>query len=180
MKFTTLFILLGILALAACDTIAPEPVSQLPSPEQQVLTQITALAGPNQNVQTARLRTDDNCYWFSYAGPVETTELPLLTTDGRHICAQAPVAVEDASAESLREGMVLTMSMIQKMMEKLGIEEIDPLNEKFDAEKHQAMSLQPNPDVEPNTVIAVMQKGYALNGRLIRPAMVMVSKAAEE
>lgn len=90
------------------------------------------------------------------------------------------LAVEDASAESLREGMVLTMSMIQKMMEKLGIEEIDPLNEPFDAEKHQAMSLQPNAEVEPNTVIAVMQKGYSLNGRLIRPAMVMVSKAVEE
>lgn len=90
------------------------------------------------------------------------------------------LSVEDASAESLREGMVLTMSMLEKMMEKLGIEEINPINEKFNAEKHQAMSLQPNADVEPNTVIAVMQKGYALNERLIRPAMVMVSKAVEE
>ena len=90
------------------------------------------------------------------------------------------LAAEDASAESLREGMELTMNMLVKMMENLGIEEIDPLNEKFDAEKHQAMSMQPNADVEPNTVIAVMQKGYSLNDRLIRPAMVMVSKAVEE
>jgi len=90
------------------------------------------------------------------------------------------LAVEDASAESLREGMELTMNMLKKMMEKLGIEEVDPLNEKFDANKHQAMSMQPSADVEPNTVIAVMQKGYLLNDRLIRPAMVMVSKAAEE
>jgi molecular chaperone GrpE len=90
------------------------------------------------------------------------------------------LATEDASAESLREGMVLTMNMLEKMLEKLSIEEIDPLNEKFDADKHQAMTMQPNADVEPNTVIAVMQKGYALNGRLIRPAMVMVSKAVEE
>ena len=90
------------------------------------------------------------------------------------------LAVEDASAESLREGMELTMNILQKMMEKLNIEEIDPLNEKFDPEKHQAMTMQPNADVEPNTVIAVMQKGYSLNERLIRPAMVMVSKAAEE
>ena len=90
------------------------------------------------------------------------------------------LAAEDASAESLREGMVLTMNMLKKMMEKLGIEEIDPLNEKFDADKHQAMTVQPAADVEPNTVIAVMQKGYALNERLIRPAMVMVSKAVEE
>ena len=90
------------------------------------------------------------------------------------------LAAEDASAESLREGMELTMNMLVKMMENLGIEEIDPMNEKFDAEKHQAMSMQPNADVEPNTVIAVMQKGYSLNERLIRPAMVMVSKAVEE
>ena len=88
--------------------------------------------------------------------------------------------VEDASAESLREGMELTMNMLEKMMDKLGIEEINPLNEKFDAEKHQAMTMQPSADVEPNTVIAVMQKGYLLNERLIRPAMVMVSKAVEE
>lgn len=90
------------------------------------------------------------------------------------------LAVEDASAESLREGMELTMNILQKMMEKLNIEEIDPINEKFDPEKHQAMTMQPNADVEPNTVIAVMQKGYSLNERLIRPAMVMVSKAVEE
>jgi molecular chaperone GrpE len=89
------------------------------------------------------------------------------------------VGVEEATAESLREGMVLTMDMLKNMMEKLGIEEIDPMNEKFDAEKHQAMTMQPNPDVEPNTVIAVMQIGYSLNDRLIRPAMVMVSKAVE-
>jgi len=89
------------------------------------------------------------------------------------------LAVEGASAESLREGMELTMKMMQKMMENLGIEEINPINEKFNPEKHQAMSMQPSADVEPNTVIAVMQKGYLLNDRLIRPAMVMVSKAVE-
>jgi len=89
------------------------------------------------------------------------------------------LAVEDASAESLREGMELTMTMLGKMMEKLGIEEIDPINEKFDAAKHQAMTMQPSAEVEPNTVLAVMQKGYSLNERLIRPAMVIVSKAVE-
>jgi len=89
------------------------------------------------------------------------------------------LATENASAETLREGMELTLSMLEKMMEKLGIEEIDPINEKFDAAKHQAMSMQPNGEVEPNTVIAVMQKGYSLNDRLLRPAMVMVSKAEE-
>ena len=89
------------------------------------------------------------------------------------------LSTEDASAESLREGMKLTMNMLESMMQKVGIEEIDPLNEPFDPDKHQAMTMQPNADVEPNTVIAVMQKGYSLNERLIRPAMVMVSKAAD-
>jgi molecular chaperone GrpE len=103
-----------------------------------------------------------------------TELLPVLDSMGMGL------ATENASAENLREGMELTMDMFEKMMEKLGIEEINPLNEKFDAEKHQAMTMQPNADVEPNTVIAVMQKGYSLNERLIRPAMVMVSKAVEE
>lgn len=89
------------------------------------------------------------------------------------------LAVEEATVDSLREGMQMTMSMFEKMLEKAGIEEINPVDEKFDAEKHQAMTMQPAADVEPNTVISVMQKGYALNGRLIRPAMVIVSKAAD-
>ena len=103
-----------------------------------------------------------------------TELLPVLDSMGMGLAA------EDASAESLREGMELTMNMLKKMMDNLGIEEVDPMNEKFDPEKHQAMTMQPSADVEPNTVIAVMQKGYLLNERLIRPAMVMVSKAVEE
>ncbi len=89
------------------------------------------------------------------------------------------LAAEEASAESLREGMTLTINMVSQMFEKFNIKMIDPMNEKFDPELHQAMAAQPTDDVEPNTVMAVMQKGYALNERLIRPAMVMVSKAAE-
>ncbi len=100
--------------------------------------------------------------------------LPVLDAMGMGLAA------EDASAESLRDGMKMTMDIMAKMMEKLGIEEIDPLNEKFDATVHQAMTMQPVADVEPNTVITVLQKGYALNERLIRPAMVIVSKAVDE
>lgn len=89
------------------------------------------------------------------------------------------LAAEDASAEGLREGMTLTMNMVSQMFEKFNIKMIDPVNEKFDPELHQAMTAQPTDEVEPNTVMAVMQKGYSLNDRLVRPAMVMVSKAAE-
>jgi molecular chaperone GrpE len=86
------------------------------------------------------------------------------------------IAAQEATLESLQEGMQLTMTMFNTTFEKLGVEEIDPQNEPFDPELHQAMTMQESDEVEPNTVIAVMQKGYRLNGRLVRPAMVMVSK----
>ena len=89
------------------------------------------------------------------------------------------LAVEGASAEVLHEGMVLTLNMLQSAFEKFNVVEIDPLQQKFNPELHQAMSMQPSAEVEPNTVIAVMQKGYTLNDRLVRPAMVMVSRAPE-
>lgn len=89
------------------------------------------------------------------------------------------LALEDANAESLREGTTMTINMVTQMFEKFNIKVIDPLNEKFDPELHQAMTAQPTDEVAPNTVMAVMQKGYQLNDRLVRPAMVLVSKAAE-
>jgi molecular chaperone GrpE len=89
------------------------------------------------------------------------------------------LAAEDVTVESLHEGMKLTMNMFNNTFEKIGVKEINPLNEPFDPELHQAMTMQEVEDVEPNTVIAVMQKGYSLNDRLVRPAMVMVSKKPE-
>ena len=85
-------------------------------------------------------------------------------------------AVEDASAEKIREGTELTLKMLLDVLKKYGVEAVDPVGEPFDPELHQAMSMQPSSDVPPNTVTAVMQKGYTLNDRLVRPAMVMVSK----
>jgi molecular chaperone GrpE len=70
--------------------------------------------------------------------------------------------------------------MLNKAFDKLGVVEVNPLNEPFNPELHQAMTMQPSAEVEPNTVTAVMQKGYLLNDRLVRPAMVIVSKAPEE
>ncbi|MFQ5470828.1 MAG: nucleotide exchange factor GrpE [Gammaproteobacteria bacterium] len=82
--------------------------------------------------------------------------------------------------EKLREGMELTLKLLTEAMEKVGIREVNPVNEKFDPEFHQAMSIQETGDVDPNTVVTVFQKGYLLNERLIRPAMVVVAKAQDE
>lgn len=85
---------------------------------------------------------------------------------------------DDESNKSIIEGVELTLQGLISSLEKFGVKAVDPQDQPFNPELHQAMSMQEVPDVAPNTVIAVMQKGYELNGRLIRPAMVMVSKAA--
>ncbi|MFV0276726.1 MAG: nucleotide exchange factor GrpE [Parahaliea sp.] len=91
-------------------------------------------------------------------------------------------ALEAASGEQgggpLAEGVELTLKSLLDVLRRFNIVPVDPQGEPFDPQLHQAMSMIENPEVEPNTVIAVMQKGYTLNDRLVRPAMVMVSKAA--
>ena len=87
---------------------------------------------------------------------------------------------EVIDADKLREGSELTLKMLTSTLEKFNVKEINPLNDKFNPEYHEAMSMQERADVEPNTVVAVVQKGYTLNDRLIRPAMVIVSKAASQ
>ena len=86
---------------------------------------------------------------------------------------------EAANVQKLREGTELTLKMLGDAMNKFGVEQVDPIDQPFDPEMHQAMSMQPRADVPANTVVAVVQKGYKLNGRLVRPAMVMVSQAAD-
>ncbi len=173
----------------ATDELAQEDEAKLESPEKNAdsleaqLEDAQAKASENwehylrakaemDNLRRRSVKDVENAHKYG-TEKFATELLPVLDS------MVMGLATENASAETLREGMELTLNMLQKMMEKLGIEEIDPINEKFDPEKHQAMSMQPNGEVEPNTVIAVMQKGYSLNDRLLRPAMVMVSKAAE-
>lgn len=81
------------------------------------------------------------------------------------------------AVKPLLEGVELTLKSMANSVAKFGVIAIDPQGQLFDPNQHQAMSMIEKPDVAPNTVIAVMQKGYELNGRVIRPAMVMVSKA---
>lgn len=86
---------------------------------------------------------------------------------------------ENIDSAGLKDGVEMTLKGLLDVFSKFSIEAIDPQGEPFDPQLHQAMSMVENPEVEPNTVIAVMQKGYRLHDRLIRPAMVMVSKGGE-
>ena len=84
---------------------------------------------------------------------------------------------ENEAVKPLAEGIELTQKSLVDTLAKFNVVQLDPVGEPFDPQFHQAMSMVENPDVEPNTVTLVMQKGYTINERLLRPAMVMVSKA---
>ena len=106
--------------------------------------------------------------------------LPVVDNLERALEATVGDAVDDNEiVKPIAEGVALTLKSFLDALKKFNIEAVEPEGEPFDPQLHQAMSLVENPDVEPNTVIAVMQKGYTLNGRLVRPAMVMVSKSPD-
>jgi molecular chaperone GrpE len=86
----------------------------------------------------------------------------------------------NASAEALLEGKQATLRLLRSALEKFGVVEIVPAGQSFDPQLHEALSIQANPAAEPGSVIAVVQKGYQLNGRLLRPARVVVAGNAAE
>lgn len=88
----------------------------------------------------------------------------------------AALAVESATVESYKDGVELTAKQLLSVFEKFNIAEVNPTEEKFDPNKHQAISTIES-EGEPNTVLSVLQKGYTLNDRVLRPALVVVSKA---
>ena len=103
--------------------------------------------------------------------------LPVKDSLEMGLAAVSGAAVEAVDIAKVREGMDLTLKMMQSLLQKMAVREISPLGEKFNPDLHQAMTVQPTAEAEPNTVVAVYQKGYSLNDRLVRPAMVVVSRA---
>lgn len=84
----------------------------------------------------------------------------------------------EADTDALREGSKATLKLLSNCMEQFGIAEVDPVGEPFDPQLHEAMMMQPSSEAEPGTVTTVFQKGYSLNGRLLRPARVVVADEA--
>ena len=85
----------------------------------------------------------------------------------------------DDVVTSIREGVEMTLDLFLKSLGKFNVQQLNPVGEPFDPQLHEAMSMVPAPDAEPNSVVAVVQKGYTLNERLVRPAMVVVAKAED-
>lgn len=89
-------------------------------------------------------------------------------------------AADSADAANLAEGSKATLKLLIAVLERFGVSEIDPLGEPFDPDRHEAISMQPSAEAEPGSILTVVQKGYSLNGRLLRPAMVVVAAAATD
>jgi molecular chaperone GrpE len=92
---------------------------------------------------------------------------------------EAALGTENATAENFKSGVELTLKQLKAAFEKFNVAEENPVSQKFDPHRHQAISMVES-DAEPNTVVSVLQKGYKLNDRVIRPALVTVSKAKAE
>ena len=130
-------------------------------------------------MQNLRRRTEQDIEKaHKYGQEKFSTEL-LSVMDNLERALDAASQHEDEAVKSIYEGVDLTLKSFTDCFNKFAIESVDPLGEPFDPQLHQAMSMQDAPDAEPNTIISVMQKGYTLHGRVIRPAMVMVAKGKE-
>ncbi|HWK55070.1 MAG TPA: nucleotide exchange factor GrpE, partial [Hyphomicrobiales bacterium] len=105
-----------------------------------------------------------------------SAELLAVADNLERALAAAPPNTADPGVRGLSEGVELTLKGLIEVFNKFGIQQIDPHGEPFDPQRHQAMATVASVEAGPNTVLEVMQKGYVLNGRVLRPAMVVVSK----
>lgn len=124
------------------------------------------------NVRKRTARDVENAHKFA----LERFGKELLAV--RDTLEMGLAAAEGASIETLLEGKEATLKLLTTILQQFGIEEVDPQGEPFDPELHEAISMRPSEDLEPGSVVTVVQKGYTLNGRLLRPAMVIVAAEA--
>jgi molecular chaperone GrpE len=177
-------------ALRDSGQTADAAVSSAPTPEA------TVMPGPEELLKAAELKAaEHHDAWLRAKAETENVRRRAQEDIGKagkfavekfssELLAvkdslEAALANENQSAENLRAGVELTLKQLVAAFEKSSLAEINPLGEKFDPHQHQAISQIEAPDAatEANTVLSVLQKGYALHGRVIRPALVVVSKA---
>jgi len=134
--------------------------------------QLLRVKAEQENLRRRHEREVENAHKYALERFAQEL-LPVI--DSLEMGAEA-AAAEGATLEKVREGTELTLKMLLSTMDKFGIKAVHPEGEPFNPEYHQAMSMLESPEHAANTVMNVMQKGYTLNERLIRPAMVVVSK----
>lgn len=149
-----------------------DPLAALQSKADENWDSYLRASAELENVRKRAARDVENARKFAldrFAGAL------LAVVDGLEMGIQSH---ENADADQLRSGSEATLKLLSTTLERFGVAEVDPLGDPFDPELHEAMTMQPSADVEPGTVVTVFQKGYTLNGRLLRPARVVVAQEA--
>jgi len=159
------------LAETGADTAA-DPLAELQAKADENWDRYLRAAAETENVRKRARRDVENARKFALEN--FSREL-LVVKDSLEMGIQA---ADKADADALLAGKEATLKLLATTLERFGVEELDPAGEPFDPEFHEAMTMQPSEDLEPGSVLTVIQKGYSLNGRLLRPAMVVV--VAEE
>lgn len=153
---------------------APDVAAQLAALEAKANAHYEDFLRARAETENVRRRAQDDigkAHKFA-AEKFATAMLPVKDS------LEAALATQNVTLETLKEGVELTLRQMQSAFQGAGLTEENPLGEKFDPNKHQAIGMVPNPEVPANHVAQVLQKGYTLNDRVIRPALVMVSQGA--
>ena len=160
--------------VAASETDADAALAELKALADENYDKYLRAAAELQNVRKRATRDVENAHKFA----LERFCTELLAV--RDSLEMGLAAADKADAQSLLEGKRATLKLLTTTMERFGVVELNPEGEPFDPEEHEAMTMQPSADVEPGSVLTVFQKGYALNGRLLRPARVVVASEPSE
>lgn len=164
---------------AGADSNSPEiaalqaEIERLQQEVQEAKEQSLRVAAEMQNVRRRAEMDVEKAHKF---GLEKFAKELLPALDGLEKAIEAEVAAKNEMT-ALREGVELTLSILLNGIRKFDVEQLDPVGQPFNPEQHEAMAMVDAPGAAPNTVVAAMQKGYLLNGRLLRPAMVVVAKS---
>ncbi len=156
-------------AAADNEKTAEEKIAELEAALEEAKSQVLYVKAEGENIRRRSFEDIDKARKFA----LEKFSSELLAVKDS---LDAALAVESATVESYKDGVELTAKQLLSVFEKFNIAELNPVEEKFDPNMHQAISTIES-DAEPNTIVSVLQKGYTLNDRVLRPALVVVSKA---
>ena len=150
--------------------------AQLKGVEDKAKSQLSDMARAAAEADNRRKRAEADVEKERKYGNEKLLKALLPVVDSLELALQHTNR-DDGSNKALYEGIENTRALFLKELQSFGVEQLDPVGQPFDPNAHQAISMVPTADLAPNHVLAVMQKGYLLNGRVVRAAMVMVSKA---
>jgi molecular chaperone GrpE len=157
-----------------------EALEKLSAAELAVASHQSEILRLHADMQNLRRRAEQDVEKAHKYGQERLVSELLPVLDNLERALQVAGDQENELISALRQGVELTLKSFVDCLRKFHVEAVDPVGEPFDPQFHQAMGMQESATAEPDSVIAVMQKGYSLNGRVLRPAMVMVARAPSE